>query len=39
VLDGTKVTIIAKDMPVGISGSDHRARMGLTLKLLGSFFE
>lgn len=37
--DGTKVTLIAEDVPPGISEDDHRAGMDAALRSLANFVE
>jgi hypothetical protein len=37
--DGTKVTLIAEDVPPGISEADNRAGMDATLRSLANFVE
>ena len=39
VLDGTKVSFVAENVPDGISEADHRAGMESTLKNLANFIE
>jgi len=39
VRDGTRVTITATDVPVGISEADHRKGMDSTLRNLANFVE
>lgn len=36
---GTKVTIVCKNVPVGIKQEDHEAGMSSTLANLAAFFE
>ena len=37
--DGTEVTIVAEDVPLGISPEDHRVGMASTLSNLASYVE
>lgn len=37
--DGTKVTLIAEDVPPGIGEAEHRAGMDATLRNLANFVE
>lgn len=39
VIDGTKVTIMAENVPTGISEADHQVGMNASLKKLADFLE